>query len=623
MYDSTGKKHIRTKVVEENESFGIKVRDKATYYLKVAPQWGLSAIEDTLYLSSELMEPDAYENNDTWEEAKPLGKEPKSIRIEGETDEDWFKIETDQAGQTIQIDLRTDAGKFNKTRLEVYDDTLTRIAIEVAAEDVSFEVEAPKKGVYYLCVKNQYISDGPITDTLYINSNMAMPEAPIPPEIPQIPAEDQEINLPFTNIKDIEDQSDAVKVVTDVAKDLAASQKQDSDIIEQVTNFSEEAIAQVGTKEVSGDTIHITYDSIKALESAVLSTEEAVVGALRQQGVVTHREVDKAIKLKIDEVDKFTITVDPSMLDAQIDKMRIEAPEVEIAIHVEQLKAEGLEGQSLEVVVEKIALPEAREGMALQARSTVNSSAYQVSFNKPVLSQNISIALPKASGDTKYQAVFKDDQVVGGKYNPATNKVEVKSNQAGTYTVKENQKDFTDIQNKSQEMQEAIRVLASKGIINGKTTTTFAPDDRISRAEIATMIVKTVYKYDHTANAGFKDVKASDWYCAAVGSAKKAGIIDGYDDNTFRGNNTILKDQIIAITARVLRTEKHYKTPANVEQYLNYADRNTLAGWSLTDIALATRENLVVKRTDNKFMPQSSVTRGEAAIILKRLFDRI
>lgn len=58
--------------------------------------------------------------------------------------------------------------------------------------------------------------------------------------------------------------------------------------------------------------------------------------------------------------------------------------------------------------------------------------------------------------------------------------------------MKSNEKDFTDIANKSAEMQKAIRYLASKGIINGTTPTTFSPDGSINRAEIATLLVKSV-----------------------------------------------------------------------------------------------------------------------------------
>ena len=62
----------------------------------------------------------------------------------------------------------------------------------------------------------------------------------------------------------------------------------------------------------------------------------------------------------------------------------------------------------------------------------------------------------------------------------------------------------------------------------------------------------------------------------------------------------------------------------SVEEYLRrYNDRASFADWVLWDLAFATRENLIVQRTDRNLLPESDMTRGDAAIVLKRLFDKI
>src|SRR5699024_2785182 len=108
----------------------------------------------------------------------------------------------------------------------------------------------------------------------------------------------------------------------------------------------------------------------------------------------------------------------------------------------------------------------------------------------------------------------------GGKYNPATGTLEAKLSESGIYKVVNNEKDFADIKDKSAEMQEAIKVLASKGIINGTTATTFAPDSTISRAEVTALLMRTISLLDPNANGNFADVNTSNWYCGAAGSAK-------------------------------------------------------------------------------------------------------
>lgn len=96
----------------------------------------------------------------------------------------------------------------------------------------------------------------------------------------------------------------------------------------------------------------------------------------------------------------------------------------------------------------------------------------------------------------------------------------------GYYYIVDNEKDFSDIKDKSAEMQEAIKLLASKGIIGGTSETEFSPDKSISRAEVAAIILRTLSKLDESADGGFSDVVKSNWFYGTAGSAKNAGIIN-------------------------------------------------------------------------------------------------
>ena len=54
-----------------------------------------------------------------------------------------------------------------------------------------------------------------------------------------------------------------------------------------------------------------------------------------------------------------------------------------------------------------------------------------------------------------------------------------------------------------------------------------------------------------------------------------------------------------------------------------YTDAGAIPEWARIDVALATRENLVVRRTDGAFNGTATMTRGEAAVILYRMFMKI
>jgi hypothetical protein len=171
-------------------------------------------------------------------------------------------------------------------------------------------------------------------------------------------------------------------------------------------------------------------------------------------------------------------------------------------------------------------------------------------------------------------------------------------------------------------MRDAIEILASKGIITGSGGT-FRPDRTITRAEIAQIIVKTLSKLDPSADGGFSDVRSNNWYFGAAGSAKRHGIFTG-SGGLFKPLDPINKIEIVAVCARTLRSEMGYKNPASIDAALGgYADAASIANWGRADVALATRENLVVRRADGRFNGDGTMTRGDAAIILYRMFMRI
>ena len=74
-------------------------------------------------------------------------------------------------------------------------------------------------------------------------------------------------------------------------------------------------------------------------------------------------------------------------------------------------------------------------------------------------------------------------------------------------------------------MQESIKILAAKGIIEGTSAKEFSPDDTITRAEIAALLLRVLSQVNPNADGEFKDVKKSDWFYGTAGSAKNYGLI--------------------------------------------------------------------------------------------------
>ena len=212
--------------------------------------------------------------------------------------------------------------------------------------------------------------------------------------------------------------------------------------------------------------------------------------------------------------------------------------------------------------------------------------------------------------------------VLPAKYNPATRTLDARITASGRYGARRNDKVFSDIGNKSAEMQTAIRVLAAKGIVNGTGGSGFAPDAFITRAQFTALIVRLLSLSESGAPVHFSDVSPGDWYSAVVSASQKAGLIRGYSDNTFHADDWISKEQIAVVTGRVLRSEMGYRTPSNINAQLSrYKDG--VSAWARQETAVAAAAGLLADRSDGNFAGGGIITRGDATVILYRLYQRL
>ena len=472
----------------------------------------------------------------------------------------------------------------------------------------------------------------------FVSPVQAVPDSTLP-ETPH----PQTSSLDYSLLITVTDPASAASAVKAAASSLSASEKSNSDAIDGLSHFSEAAIAYASSAKQTESALAISGESIKQLQTSAAEAIKLVSAELASAGITANRLVSADVQFVVESNSALNVKLDASALNSDADHIRVQAPDVALRLAPSE-HVSSVGDEPLEITITKLptaylsntvslALLESRYALGSQhspkpvvslAQGREEGVSYQVSISKP-LEQNATIALAALPGDPSYQAVLNaDGNAVGGKYNPANQMLEFKTKSGGIFTVKENPKDFSDIQSKSAEMQEAILVLASKGIIGGTSETTFSPDASISRAEIAALICRTLAKNDGDGNGDFSDVPATAWYYYVAGAAKNHGIIGGYEDNTFRGGVVIPKQQILAIACRVLRNEMGYYDVSSVDQYLNsYSDKASFADWVVWDLAFATRENLIVQRTDGTLQPETEMTRGDAAIVLKRLFEKI
>lgn len=109
---------------------------------------------------------------------------------------------------------------------------------------------------------------------------------------------------------------------------------------------------------------------------------------------------------------------------------------------------------------------------------------------------------------------------------------------------------FSDIKNHANKA--AIEELASRGIINGMSKDTFAPNKTMTRAEFAAIVTRALGLAAKDTKA-FTDVPSSKWYAGYIGAANSSGIVNGVGGGKFNPDGTITRQEAAAMVARAAK----------------------------------------------------------------------
>lgn len=459
---------------------------------------------------------------------------------------------------------------------------------------------------------------------------------PVPDVTVYIDDRDEYIELPVHLLDEIEDVEDAVAAVQELTDRLTEEQKLSHTAIDIATLFAERAAALTAVVDTDAeDELLIDAALLHHVEDTVKQAVGMVGEELENNGVDVDRKLPKTIILYVGDRTSFVAKIDPDVLDTDVDKVRVETDRFAITFKLDDLEADLADlaaDETLRFKAEEVqytAKPSSQNDaqpclfpMEITRAGGSGKLAVKLTMPESGITNPITLSLESGYSEKLYETMMLDQEATPSKYNPVTVSIDSKTTTSGTYTTETNEVNFTDIADKSAEMQEAIKNLASRGVLVGTTATTFSPDNSISRAEIATLLVRVLGLYDERAIADYSDVTRADWYYVGAASSQKAKLMSGFGDGMFHGLNVITKAEIIAAGGNVLIRYMDYETPSNLDLYLGrFSDG--VPNWGRESIAVATQENVVVYRTDGLFLGESDMTRGDAAIVIDRLFRRI
>lgn len=185
-----------------------------------------------------------------------------------------------------------------------------------------------------------------------------------------------------------------------------------------------------------------------------------------------------------------------------------------------------------------------------------------------------------------------------------------------------NAKDFSDIQDHW--AQEAIRFAAERELLQGTGGGAFSPNTGMTRAMFITVLGRLQQSATGEAmpaQSSFADVPAAAYYAPYVGWAKAKGIVSGRADGCFAPDDVITRQEMAVLLDRFARATGRQLPPQ--AEAARFADQSAVSPWA-TD-AVAAMQQAGVLRGDalNHFSPQAAATRAEAAVTLQRLIETV
>lgn len=172
---------------------------------------------------------------------------------------------------------------------------------------------------------------------------------------------------------------------------------------------------------------------------------------------------------------------------------------------------------------------------------------------------------------------------------------------------------FSDI-GSAEWAKKAIETLAAKKIINGKSNNLFAPHDSITRKEAVAMLVRAFDINPGNANAEFSDLTSDDWSYTAVAAAVNAGIINGYENNTFGGNRNISREEFAVIISRVIAYKQLIVPSKNPK--VDFTDGSEIAGYARESVDTLQTAGIINGMGDGSFAPKGECSRAQAAVMI-------
>ena len=172
---------------------------------------------------------------------------------------------------------------------------------------------------------------------------------------------------------------------------------------------------------------------------------------------------------------------------------------------------------------------------------------------------------------------------------------------------------FTDV-SASDWYYDGVKYVYDNGLMNGTSATWFEPETTMTRGMLVTVLGRAEGVSGGSSSV-FSDVNPNEYYAPYIAWASSSGIVNGIGGGMFAPDDIVTREQI----AKIFKGYYEYLgDTTNASGALDYADAYLISDWAIPGVAFCKEKGLMQGKEGNMFDPQGGATRAEAATILMR-----
>lgn len=186
-------------------------------------------------------------------------------------------------------------------------------------------------------------------------------------------------------------------------------------------------------------------------------------------------------------------------------------------------------------------------------------------------------------------------------------------------------KDYADLP-KDHWAYKQIQILTDFNVVVGYPDGNYRPEQNVTRAEFATMVIKAFeqQKAEIKQPAKFTDVSEKDWFYGMVQRAVMFDLLKGYPDGHFDPYGNVSRGHVISTTVNALTTETISNQKAKEILENSYSDYDQIPDWLIIAAGKAEILGMVVKAPGEETVinAERPATRAELAAFLVKMLEQ-